>query len=212
MEMLTEIDLRTLSAIANTNVHSFGLEDHFKDNAPIWLAYDGAFVYVYQGTYGQKGGATAQYKASSGLPGYQRARNTNIKDAGPVPEGKYWIYLMPNPARIAKHDSRTGELLSNKDGGIEQIPKSIVNSAGDTIIYPGWGNTRARLFADKATKTFGRNNFYLHDSHKGFSHGCIETNPQVFDLLIKARQSFTKVALMVDYANDDTSTYGQSDK
>lgn len=212
MEALTASDLRILSAILNTNGHSFGLDDHFKDDSPIWLEYDGAFVYVYRGTYGQRGSIVVKYKASSGLPGYQRARNTNIKDAGPVPEGKYWIYLIPNPARVAKHDPRTGELLSNKDGGIEKIPSSIINTAGQTIIYPGWGSTRARLFADKGTQVFGRNNFYLHDSHKGYSHGCIETNPHIFDLLIKARQSFTKVALMVDYRNPDTSTYGQSDK
>ncbi|WCT12234.1 tlde1 domain-containing protein [Mucilaginibacter jinjuensis] len=211
MENLTESETRTLAAILKTNAHSYGLDDHFQDNASIWLEYDGAFVYCYRGSYGQKGMVVAKYKASSGAPGYQRARYESTKDYGPLPEGKYWVLLMPNPARVAKHDSRTGELLANPEGGIEKIPGSVV-VGGHTLIYPGWGNTRARLFADRGTQTFGRSNFYLHDSHKGYSHGCIETSPHIFDLLMKARQSFTKVALMVDYANVDTSTYGESDK
>jgi hypothetical protein len=203
---------RNLNAVFGTNPHSYGMEDLFQDNAPIWFKYDGQYVYCYRGSYGQAGTPVAKFKASSGLPGFQRAKYVDTKEKGPVPEGKYWIMLLPNPTRVAKSDKASGALVPNPVGGIEKIPPFTINSKDETIIYPGWGNTRARLFADRTTQTFGRNNFYLHDSHKGFSHGCIETSSQVFDLLIRSRQSFTKVAFMVDYQDSNTSTYGQSDK
>ncbi|CAM3853835.1 tlde1 domain-containing protein [Mucilaginibacter galii] len=212
MEELTDLESRNLNAILGTNPHSYGMEDLFQDNASIWFKYDGQFVYCFSGAYGQSGSPVAKYKASSGLPKFQNSSFVQTKDKGPVPEGKYWIFLLPNPARIAKSDKASGALVPSSAGGIEKIPAFTLNSKGQSIIYPGWGNTRARLFADRSTQTFGRNNFYLHDSHKGYSHGCIETSSMVFDMLIKARQSFTKVAFMVDYKDNNTSTYGQSDK
>lgn len=212
MESLTLSEIATLNAIFNTNTHSYSLEDKFQDNALVWLKYDGAFVYCYGGSYGQTGMLIAKYKASSDLPAYQQLRNTNQNDAGSVPKGKYWIFLMPNPNRINQSDKKSDKSLSGKDEKIKKTPAFTTNERGQTIIYPGWGNTRAGLFPDKTTNTFGRNNFYLHDSQKGSSQGCIETNAQIFNLLNGVRQSFTKVALMVDYKGDNTSAFAGSDK
>ena len=40
-------------------------------------------------------------------------------------------------------------------------------------MYPDWGTMRVRL-TPVSGQMFGRSGFYLHNSHKGFSHGCIE--------------------------------------
>lgn len=150
------------------------------------------------------------YNATSGYIGYQKAKLSKLKDIGPAPEGKYWILLAPNPNRVAKADSKSGLLLSNSNGGIERIPSHTVTIDGGYATYRSWGTIRARLFPDAKTNTFGRSNFYLHDSHKGHSHGCIEVENHLFERLIRVRNKFTKIALMVNYASPETITRGNT--
>ncbi|MBS0032142.1 tlde1 domain-containing protein [Chitinophaga sp. 22321] len=208
MFTLGDIETSQLLKILKRDPDAGDMTLAFQHTHSEWLLYDGQHINLYSGSYGQKGALLASYKATSGLPGHQVARESTMKDQGPLPEGKYWILLLPNPNRIAKADPRTGEILANPKGGIERLPKMFTTTTGQTLIYPGWGNTRARLFPDKSTRTHGRNNFYLHDSHKGYSHGCIETEPTLFDKLLQIRKGFTKIALMVDYPSDSTTTNG----
>lgn len=206
---LISSEARLLNLISRLNPAVHDVVAYFQHISSIWLLYDGQHIFVYSGSYGQRGTPIDSYKATSGLPGSQWAREMKSRDAGPVPEGKYWILLLPDPNRIAKSDPKTGDLFSNPKGGIEKIPDFYDSPLMHARIrYPGWGKTRARLFPDKTTNTFGRSNFYLHDSHKGFSHGCIEVEPGLFLRLLAARKNFTKIALMVDYPNDNTFTNG----
>jgi len=41
----------------------------------------------------------------------QDSKRAKVKDVGPVPEGKYWVLLYPDPDRVANFDKISGELL-----------------------------------------------------------------------------------------------------
>jgi RHS repeat-associated protein len=178
-----------------------------------WIEYKGQTLTWYGGAAGDRTSPSGTYPASSGLPGHQVPSEQATRDAGPVPEGSYFVALGPDPARIAKADSRTGELVANPNGGIEQIPLSFTTRSGDTYTYGAqgtggaWGNTRAALQPGRATDTKGRFGFYLHDSDKGYSHGCTDTKPAVLQRLIQYRQdhpSEKRFEVRVRYADPTT--------
>lgn len=208
MHYLNDHDLTILKMFLNSE--SSIVEKFFQDDSGQWMMYTGDKIYWFYGKYGNDQRMVISYNATSGFKGYQKAKFSNMKDVGPVPEGKYWVLLAPDPNRIANASKTTGELLSNPKGGIEQIPKSTITSDGREWIYTAWGTIRARLFPDNSTKTYGRTNFYLHDSTKGYSHGCIEVEHTLFDRLIRARKKFTKIALMVEYSSPETITKGNT--
>jgi hypothetical protein len=79
--------------------------------------------------------------------------------------------------------------------------------SGDTYTYPGWGTMRARL-NPVSGNMYGRQSFYLHNSHKGYSHGCIEVGGGFFGRLINYGQTNSSINLIVRYPNSTTSTYG----
>lgn len=106
---------------------------------------------------------------------------------------------------MASVDPSTGEILSGN--GIQNIPASYTTTNGTTYTYPGWGSMRARLNPISG-KMYGRHSFYLHNSHKGFSHGCIEVGGNFFGRLIKYGQSYSSIRLTVRYPSMNTSTYG----
>jgi len=166
-----------------------------------YLVYTGDKLNWYNGS----GNLVDGYNATSGLPGYQVARYQNVPDAGPIPAGTYSVNLSLSPNRMAAASSSTGEILSGD--GIQRIPSSFTTSNGTTYIYPGWGTIRARL-NPVSGNMYGRYSFYLHNSHKGFSHGCIEVGGNFFGGLINYGQSHGSIRLIVRYPSMNTSTYG----
>lgn len=210
MDWLNDHDLNTLNLIFNSK--SDFIEKYFVDNSGQWMMYNGQHVYWFYGDYGKMDRMVVSYNATSGYINYQKAKLSNVKEVGPVPEGKYWVLLAPDPNRVANASKVTGDLLANQKGGIEQVPKKYVTSDGQEWTYSAWGTIRARLTPDSSTKTFGRTNFYLHDSTKGYSHGCIEVEHSLFDRLLRVRNKFTKIALMVKYPSPETSTRGNTFK
>ncbi len=66
---------------------------------------------------------------------------------------------------------------------MQQIPRGL-NAGGCEIFWAQWGRNRVRILAhDQKTRAAcitRRDGFYLHDSVKGFSHGCIEVEPRFF--------------------------------
>jgi len=52
----------------------------------------------------------------------------------------------------------------------------------------------------KGTETFGRKGFYIHDSTKGFSHGCIEIQPSFFIALKSFVQTTRRSSLVLKVA------------
>jgi RHS repeat-associated protein len=160
-----------------------------------WIEYHGQNLTWFGGKAGDRSSPLAQFPASSGLPGYQLRAYQDVKDAGPIPQGQYTIDLGPDPDRVATADPRTGELVASPKGGIEKIPEETVLRDGRTMTYgangrPGaWGNRRAELTPADSTNTRGRSGFFLHDSDKGFSHGCIDTKPAVLARLVAYRNA-----------------------
>lgn len=129
-------------------------------------------------------GSRGSFKATSGLPDWQLPKNQCIPDNGPIPEGFYKIFLADHG--LAQDDGR-GICALKPSWGIQSIASG--GDAGECAPYwANWGKNRARMEpADLATKSkcnpIMRGGFYLHDSTKGFSHGCIEVETRIFPML-----------------------------
>lgn len=125
-----------------------------------------------------------KFKATSGLEGSQLPAEQCKRDAGPVPEGLYKVYLVELGAAV---DDGTGVCALRPARGIQSIPRG--SKAGECEPYwANWGFNRARMEpADIATrarcKPVMRGGFYLHDSTKGYTHGCIEVEGRLFPIL-----------------------------
>jgi hypothetical protein len=124
-----------------------------------------------------------QYKGTTGLKGYQTPSQQCKKDAGPVPEGLYTVLLRDKGT--AKDDG-SGQCRLEPAWGLQTIPRG--SQAGDCEPYwANWGQNRVRFEpADIRTRhacTPLRGGFYIHDSAKGFSHGCIEVQAAFFPAL-----------------------------
>ena len=167
-----------------------------------WIEYTGQSLSWYAGEPGNRATLVIpKCAATSGLTNYQEPRLANVRDAGPVPAGWYTVDLRPDPWRVATIGP-TGKLNSNV--GIQRIPR-LGNDGLPLRDIPGlWGSWRARLQADKPT---GRDNFYLHDSHKGETSGCIETCTELFQQLFMYRMIADSIRVHVDYTGV-TSTRG----
>lgn len=119
------------------------------------------------------------FKATTGLPDLQWPDKQCVPDAA-IPEGNYKLFIQfqgEAPIRNAA-DCDLGP-----SWGWSTIPRG--QAAGTCEIYwanwditvSGW-NQRMR----RPEKPVGgkRGGFYIHDSTKGYSHGCIEVEPVFF--------------------------------
>lgn len=171
-----------------------------------WVEYDGQNIRLYDGVFNNKAGSTLikSYKATSGLLGHQVASEQDNSDSGPVPEGEYKIDLSLDFLRKAGTLSMsTCEIASGK--GIQILPWNI--NRGGTCAFPGWGQWRARI--EKVKVSSSRDNFYLHDSYKGYSHGCIETDTELYyDLYNIRKKGVLSIKLKVSYSSLTQSTDG----
>ena len=110
--------------------------------------------------------------------------------------------------------------MRDPNGGIERIPDFVENpnKQGYGWTYTEWGKHRAYLTPDKVTgaKNSERDNYsyYLHDSQKGYTHGCTEVETELFDRLNEYRNSGnTKIDVIVNYGNNQNhSTNGGTKK
>lgn len=169
------------------------------------MVYTGAKLYWFQNLPpGAKG--PIEFSATSGLPDSQLAVLQQKKDAGPIPEGRYTFLARRDPKREATVvDAKSGQLDTRE--GIQILPHG---SHGWQ--FPGWGSHRVRLTPKGSNAAPHRGGFYLHDSHKGYSHGCIEI-AGFFKSLIEyaeAGKSPKHLTLRVVYGDDTLSTYGNT--
>jgi hypothetical protein len=144
------------------------------------LHYDGRVLHW-------KGNGT--FKATSGLLGHQDPAQQCIGDAGPIPEGSYYLLLHEDTDRAAANMEQCRLFAASY---LQSIPRG--QEAGDCeAVWANWGTNRIRLLpADPETLRAckpRRNGFYLHDSTKGFSHGCIEIEGRFFSALRARIQS-----------------------
>ena len=150
------------------------------------------------------------FKATSGLPGFQNSTHSCTPDSGPIPEGFYKIFISDNGTAA---DDGTGFCTIKPSWGIQKIPRE--NEAGDCEpFWANWGNTRARMEpADITTKNrcapIMRSGFYLHDSTKGYSHGCIEVENRIFPILQSHHKNTKKSTLIIKVSyNEGRMTNG----
>lgn len=113
-----------------------------------------------------------------------------LKDHGPIPSGTFTVESAILKQPWAESDPSTCSLKVR--WGIEQIPRGDPNpkadgdlphgsSAGDCEPYwSNWGSNRVRLSPHRDMVAPHRGGFYIHDSVKGYSHGCIETELDFF--------------------------------
>jgi hypothetical protein len=169
------------------------------------LTYDGTtLVWKAHGTF----------NATSGLPGHQSADQQTVTDHGPIPEGWYSFPLI-----LGKEATMTGRGILDTREGVESLP-SEWNYRGEVLLNIAWGPDRVRLNTIRIDnpKARHRGGFYLHDSTKGFSHGCIEVDPLFFSKLrafikqpVKQRGK-TSMVLHVKYPSSTAGTYGGTKK
>lgn len=167
------------------------------------LFYDGQIL-----KWSDKGLA---FKATSGMQGHQMPGEQCTPDAGPIPEGLYKVFIADQG--IAKDDGR-GICAIAPSWGIQEIPRGV--KAG--VCEPYWANrgkNRARMEpADSKTKNqcapLTRGGFYLRDSVKGFSHGCIEVDTKLFKYLREYHSLSKKqsIVLKVQYLTGRTTNGG----
>ncbi len=169
---------------------------------------------TYDGTQLTWAGLT--FKASSGFAfqssetkvvNHQTASDQCLKDQGPIPSGLYRLSLAvrKNVATVDK----SGQMVSQATSGygIERIPQQFQDS---------WGANRVglELIQLHVKCEERRDNFYIHDSHKGFTHGCIETETSFFTELYNyaTNQKGRKptLTLLVKYPSDNASTDGDT--
>lgn len=124
-----------------------------------------------------------KFKATTGMNKYQHPSYQCLKDSGPVPEGIYHIY---NTDLGTAKDDGTGKCNLSPAWGMQTIPRG--KDAGNCEPYwANWGNHRVRI-EPANQKTVNacrprRGGFYIHDSTKGYSHGCIEVERSFFSTL-----------------------------
>jgi len=149
------------------------------------------------------------FRASSGLPGFQTPGQTCVKDNGPIPPGRYKLLLADQGAA---RDDGTGSCALKPAWGVQTIPRGA--AAGDCEPYwAHWGRHRARMEpADAETRNrcpVARGGFYLHDSTKGYSHGCIEVEGRIFPILASYARTSQRNSLILEVAYaGGRSTYG----
>ena len=108
-----------------------------------------------------------------------------VPDAGPIPQGTYYLEVRLDPRKYARDDG-TSRCNLRPAGPIQYIPRGGDPTRGPKGAEAGdcedhwanWGQHRVALKpADTRTAKScspARGGFYLHDSTKGFTHGCIE--------------------------------------
>ena len=170
-----------------------------------WIEYTGQSVSYYGGSLGDRSNLVRSCPATSGGPSNQTPLDQRLREVGPVPAGQYRVNLGPDPTRIARTDPLTGAIYSNPEGGIEQIPESSTTRDGTEYTYPGWGTWRMRLDPVRGN-TFGRSNFYLHNSHKGYTHGCVETCDELLkDVLGYRANGALSIDVVIRYITPTTN-------
>lgn len=189
------------------------------------LKYTGTHVYWIEG-----GRVKKSYDATSGMDqtkikgkvvrwNYQQPKFQCAVDKGPIPEGTYAMRLRFDKDLVATvKDPATCRLTPGR--AIQQIPEADPKTGtGECGPYwRNWGSNRVRIDAYdvKARTACGgrRGGFYLHDSSKGFTHGCVEISHQFFvDLYNYVNRTPKQKTVLVDVDYSGTrSTRGATMK
>ncbi|HEV8486214.1 MAG TPA: RHS repeat-associated core domain-containing protein [Blastocatellia bacterium] len=164
-----------------------------------WIEYAGQRPTVWPGKFKDRGHPPLlQCKATSGFPSYRNSALDN-QELGPVPHGHYRINLSLDPKRWASMVP-SGENLAAAYG-VQRIRPSYRAANGQILLPEGWGTWRARLEPRNVSTT--RSNFYVHNSKKGFTHGCIETSDSLYSRFVTYHDQ-GGIDVLVNYTTSST--------
>ncbi|EOG6908182.1 RHS repeat domain-containing protein, partial [Flavobacterium psychrophilum] len=192
-----------------------------------WILSVGNKLYWYGGNVGDKSNLITTFKATSGnrphpdgdaAKDYQSGRFQKVKDMGPTAEGTYNINLKPSFDRVAKTDG-DGSLIRSKEGGVEKIPGllPVTGEPNSYYSFEDWGENRAYLSPENVTGATSKDrdisSFYLHDSEKGYTHGCTEVEKSLFKQLeTYKKDGNSEIKVIVQYPDKNASTNGGTEK
>ena len=177
-----------------------------------WLQSQGDSVYWYGGDLGDNSDLQYTFAATSGYKDdnvdYQRAMFQDIEDKGPTPEGDYFINLELDPSRTVPYEIINDRPIIKRGQGIEKVE---IHYEGMLYTSPDWGTIRAKLEPQTIKNKCSRdiNSFYMHNSTKGFTHGCTEVETTLFDMLVFYRErGHKKIDVRVQYPSKNHKTNG----
>jgi hypothetical protein len=178
------------------------------------MSYDGKILKWGSKTYAASSGMAKWPDPILGPDTDYRFAKYQDSKGGPVPEGNYILHVFLNGTAGLTKLGLDAEVAATEKGGIQNIPK--VKFEGREYSFPDWGTRRIRIHKGPGNTT-KRNNFYLHDSAKGYSHGCIEVVGKFFDDLrndlvnMRSGKRYD-LTLNVKYASPESSTNGGTKK
>ena len=171
----------------------------------IQLRYDG------QTLYWNAPGDTDKFKASSGLvvmnnrmfrvgnvvyafrEDYRCTFYQRYPDHGPIPTGTYTVATTIPKNPYATFNATSCDLQWSNSiqviprGGDAKAAPSGATAGSCEPYWSNWGFNRAALVPHPDMVAKNRGGFFLHDSSKGYTHGCVETEQRFFtDKLIPA--------------------------
>ena len=161
-----------------------------------FMTYDGTSISGYR-QFGKRYTKDNTWSAASGAIDAQNSMNTNMRDLGPVPDAKsgYRIDISPEISTAEEVLGTEGNNVLLRGTGIQYIPPG----------YTQWGSMRVRLqIINPSEGSLFRDNdsYYLHDSKKGYSHGCVEVDSGVFKWLMGLKtQGIKSVILTIKYTH-----------
>lgn len=145
----------------------------------------------------------ANWPARAGLSGYQNRASTSIPNKGPTPEGSYII----NPKKLQSNNGFLWDFLKDTAGKItgknDLSFKNIYNKNFWKIYSSGWGNYRIPLEPTDNTKTFGRNQMYIHGGNELGSAGCIDLGPNMDKFAPYIKSAKKPIKVRVKYKNEN---------
>jgi hypothetical protein len=185
-----------------------------------YLIYDGTKLYWMDGKK-----TVATFDATSGHgtdfsddgKDYQKPEKQCVPWEGPIPEGTYRLDTWIN-SKVPDYSLIDGVCSLHRQTGVQVVPKEKKNKQaieGGSCLEL-WGPNRVNLYPnDKETLnhcTPRRSGFYIHDSSKGASSGCIEVGAGFFKQLrewIKSNnpknQKNQRILLYVNYKKATTT-------
>ena len=157
------IDSSGMQCIPQNSNNSTNMTSMYPDySQPASLEFDGQNV-----VWLQNGQPVKYYPARSGKPDHQTAADTDIPNAGPIPEGRYIL-----PVNSGEH---------HEPGEWRTFDEFISNTNLWKRNPDAWGYSRIPIQPLPDTNTFGRHSMYVHGGTVPGSAGCIDLTGRMED-------------------------------
>ena len=122
----------------------------------------------------------------SGKEGYQSPEFQNVRDTGPIPEGRYDV-RQSEYVPMTLSDALLGVVKKGR------FPGSIVS----------WGTSKVNLLPDRENNMFGRDGFTIHGGWIPGSRGCIDLTRDNDSFMQTFLDIGQDLPLYIKYSNQD---------